>query len=156
MTRIAAVTFSVLFVLSCTSAPKPDVTDTERPYPASFDRAWRAVTIVLEDHGWPIETANELSGTIATEFATVGVNRDKNACPVFVGDNRRINEMRCKLVVHLVSISEFETEIRVNAILEGKVVAMYTSGSERFVKWTACSSTGTIEKEILDAVANEL
>jgi hypothetical protein len=158
MTRtLLTVSFALLF-LSCTSARSPDKpdTDTERVYPVSFDRAWRAVGVVLETQGWLIETESEVSGSIATEFVLVGVNRDRNACPAFVGDNRRIDQVRCKLIVHVRGLSEYETEIKANAILEGRVVLAYTSLSERFVKWMPCTSTGTIEKEILDAVEVEL
>ena len=158
MTRRLVAVFSVLFVLSCTSARSPDTPDddTRLVSPASFERAWWAVTNVLAEHGWPIETESEVSGSVATEFVMVGVNSDRNACPAFVGDNRRIDQMRCKLVVHVRSLSEQETEIEVNAILEGRVVATYSSLSERFIKWTPCSSTGTIEKEILHAIEVEL
>ena len=158
MTRRLVAVLSVLLLLSCAPARSPDKpdTDTERVYSAPFDRAWAAVTVVLEAQGWPIDTESDVSGSIATEFLTIGVNRDRNACPGFVGDNRRIDEMRCKLIVHVRSLSEYETEIRVNAIIEGRVVLAYTSLSERFVKWTPCTSTGTIESEILDAVDVEL
>ena len=150
--------FSVLFVLSCTFARSPDTLDEDTMLisTASFDRAWWAVANVLAEHGWPIETESEESGSIATEFVLVGVNRDRNACPTFVGDTRRIDQVRCKLIVHVRSLSERETEIQVNAILEGRVVAAYSTLSERIVKWTPCTSTGNIEKEILHAVEVEL
>jgi hypothetical protein len=158
MTKRLVAVFSVLFVLSCTSARSPDTLDddTRLVASASFDRAWWAVGNVLAEHGWPVETESEVSGSIATEFVLVGVNRDRNACPTFVGDNKRIDQMRCKLIVHVRSLSDDETEIQVNAILEGRVVASYTSLSERFVKWTPCTSTGSIEKEILHAIEVEL
>jgi hypothetical protein len=150
--------FAVLFVLSCTSARSPDTPDDDTTItsPVTFERAWWAVANVLAEHGWPVETESEVSGSVATEFVLVGVNSDRNACPSFVGDDRRIDQMRCKLIVHVRSLSEQETEIEVNAILEGRVVATYSSLSERFIKWTPCSSTGTIEKEILHAIEVEL
>ena len=122
---------------------------------AAPGKGW-AVANVLSEHGWPIETESEVSGSVATEFVLVGVNADRNACSSFVGDDRYIDQLRCKLVVHVRSLSEQETEIHVNALIEGRVVATHSTMGDRVIKWTPCSSTGRIEKEILHAVEVEL
>jgi len=152
--------FSLFVLLSCASTPKPEITTTDRSYPISFDKAWAAVIETLEEEMWEIDSMDKKAGSITTKFMTMGVNRDEYACPSTFRRRGWIDELRCKLRVNVEHIADNLTKIRIDGQIQGRKVYMHRSSDdithEHIEGWVDCTSTGKIEREMLDTIHNRL
>lgn len=168
MWRIPAVVLSIFLVVSCTKTSKPEEFRSDRGYKIMFEEsyyvvvdvpfedAWMAVLLSLEDLDWTVGTQIETSGMIATEEQTIGTNRDRYACRQWPGSRTRVDEMKCKLAVHVGSADGGATRIRASTSIEGRYVYLSSNGEEKIGGWWQCTSTGAIEGELFDAVLSRL
>jgi hypothetical protein len=168
MPKIAAIVLSLLAVVSCTKTSKPEEFRSDRGYRIMFDEAyyvtvdtpfedaWSAVRKALEDLGWPIASEDEPSGMIATDEIEIGTNRDPYACRQWPGSLTRVDEMKCRLTVHVGAEDGQLMRIRAATHIEGRYVYLSSNGEEKVGGWWECTSTGEIESEFFDAVLSHL
>ena len=168
MGRLTTIILALSLLSSCTKSTKPAVLRSDHGYAVSFSEsyyvdveapfedAWATVVASLEDLEWTVATAVETSGLIATEETTIGTNRDRYACRQWPGSNTRVDEMTCKLTVHVGSDDGEVTRIRALADIKGRYTYISSSGEEKVGGWLPCTSTGEIETELLDTVLMRL
>ena len=164
MRKLGAPLVALLLLISCTKSSKPEKFLSDRGYQVFFDQSyyvelempfddvWATVVVALQDIGWNVDAQTEISGMMTTGMATIGTNRDRYACREWPGSRTRVDEMRCKLAVHVAAENETVTRVRASADIEGRYVYFTTRGDEKVGGWWPCSSTGKIESELFDAL----
>ncbi len=163
MRRIAVALVAVVALSSCTKLLKSNEFVSDRGYKIAFDKSyyvevelpfddvWATLHVVLPELGWTVATDIETSGTIATEEATIGTNRDRYACREWPGSATRVDEMRCKIAIHVRRESDTVTRVEALADISGRYVYLSSTGEEKVGGWWQCNSTGAIESELFDA-----
>lgn len=162
--RILASIAAVLVLASCSavnrdlSRLRPSGSGVDAVIAASFERTWLAATMALEGENLAMETADDALGTIRTEFVTAGVNLDEQAClGLSTRDNEWVEAIRYRVRLQLTRESQNTTRVRAYADVQGQVSSQNRNGTRyREGAWHDCTSTGKIERRILDAVQERL
>jgi hypothetical protein len=164
MRTFGAALVAFLLLISCTKSSKPEKFLSDRGYQVFFDQSyyvelempfadvWATVLVALQDLDWNVDTQTETAGMIMTGTATIGTNRDRYACPEWPGSATRVDEMRCKLAVHVAHENETVTRVRASTDIHGRYVYLTSRGDEKVGGWWPCTSTGKIESELFDAL----
>ena len=138
MMKIVVTLLCAGYLWSCSSAPKPEtateepspIVPVERDYGVSFDAAWSAVNDIFEEDEVPVEQADEYSGAIKTDYLYGGLNDDDYINIRSTMYKRSwVEELRYKLEIKFVSLSNEETRIIIEARIEGKLASTDSQGN---------------------------
>jgi hypothetical protein len=109
--------------------------------------ARRALTAVLRARRVDIELDDATRGIITTGFAVAPAGVDDMAC---TGGGAWVDQVRYRFRIEIASRGRTLTRLRVYADVQGNV--RHADGGA----WVDCTSTGQIERDLLDAIQEAL
>jgi hypothetical protein len=158
--RISAAVATAFVLVSCSAVHRdlshlePSGSAVDAVFAASLERTRLAVSSVLDEENIAVETIDDVLGVIWTEFVAAGVDVDEQAClGLSTGDDEWVEAIRYRLRLEVTREGKTRTRVRAYADVQGKISSQSRDGGRaRKGIWHDCTSTGEIERRILDTV----